>query len=103
MGHLLAFKETVNSARTKKGPVYATFIDVTKAYDKAWIDAILYVMYKRGINSKLWKTTKKINLKKTSQQPSTQSTGQQEKSESKTAFDKEVYYQYYNMLSSWMT
>ena len=59
--HLLAFKEAVNSARKKKGPVYATFLDVTKAYDKAWIDAILYVMYKRGITSKLWKTIKKLN------------------------------------------
>ena len=39
---------------------------------------------------------------KTSQQPSTQSMGQQEKSESKTASNKEVYYQHYIMLSSWM-
>ena len=61
--HLLAFKEAVNSARKKKGPVYATFLDVTKAYDKAWIDAILYVMYKRGITSKLWKTIKKTEWK----------------------------------------
>ena len=59
--HLLAFKEAVNSARKKKGPVYATFLDVTKAYDKAWIDAILYVMFKRRITLKLWKTIKNLN------------------------------------------
>ena len=46
--HLLAFKEAVNSARTEKVQVYATFLDVAKAYDKTWIDAILYIMYKRG-------------------------------------------------------
>ena len=59
--HLLAFKEAVNAARTQKTPVYATFLDVTKAHNKAWIDAILYVMYKRGVNSKLWKIIKKLN------------------------------------------
>ena len=59
--HLLAFKEAVNAARSQKLPVYATFLDVTKAYDKAWIDAILYVMYKRGVNSKLWQIIKKLN------------------------------------------
>ena len=57
--HLLAFKEAVNAVRTQKMPVYATFLDVTKAYGKAWINAILYVMYKRGVNSKLWKSLKK--------------------------------------------
>ena len=59
--HLLAFKEAVNAARSQKLPFYATFLDVTKAYDKAWIDAILYVMYKRGVNSKLWQIIKKLN------------------------------------------
>ena len=68
--HLLAFKEAVNSARTKEGPVYATFLDVTKVYDKAWIDAILFAMYKRLITSKLGKI-----VKQPSQQSSTQNMG----------------------------
>ena len=58
--HLLAFKEAVNAARSQKTSIYATFLDVTKAYHKAMIDAILYVMYKRGVNSKLWKIIKKL-------------------------------------------
>ena len=51
--HLLILKEAINAARTQKQPVYATFLDVTKAYDKAWIDAIMYVMNKRGIYSQI--------------------------------------------------
>ena len=27
---------------------YAAFLDVTKAYDKAWLDGIMYAMHKRG-------------------------------------------------------
>ena len=97
--HLLAFKETVNSAKMKKGPVYATFFDATKAHDKAWIGAILYVIYKRGITSKLWEIMKKFNENITATIHTKH--GQQEKSESesKTASDKEAYYQYYNMPS----
>ena len=59
--HLLILKEAINAARTQKQPVYATFLDVTKAYDKAWIDAIMYVMNKRGINSQIWAIIKKLN------------------------------------------
>ena len=59
--HLLTLKEAINAARTQKQPVYATFLDVTKAYDKAWIDAIMYVMNQRGINSQIWAIIKKLN------------------------------------------
>ena len=59
--HLLILKEAINAARTQKQPVYATFLDVTKAYDKAWIDAIMYMMNKRGINSQIWEMIKKFN------------------------------------------
>ena len=59
--HLLILKEAINAARTQKQPVYATFLDVTKAYDKAWIDAIMYVMNKRGIYSQIWAITKMLN------------------------------------------
>ena len=61
--HLLIHKEAINAARTQKQPVYATFLDVTKAYDKAWIDAIMYVMKKREINSQIWAIINKANLR----------------------------------------
>ena len=44
-----------------KKKVYITFLDVTKAYDKAWLDAILYVLYKEGIDSPEWMVIKKLN------------------------------------------
>ncbi len=37
------------------------FLDVTKAYDKAWLDAIMYVMNKEGLQDNNWTIKKKIN------------------------------------------
>ena len=37
------------------------YLDVAKAYDKAWLDAILYVLHKQGIKSRLWKLVKDLN------------------------------------------
>ena len=37
------------------------YLDVTKAYDKAWLDALLYVLNKRGIETENWKITNDIN------------------------------------------
>ena len=34
---------------------------MTKAYDKAWLDAIMYVLKERGITNKLWKIVKELN------------------------------------------
>ena len=34
---------------------------MTKAYDKAWLDAIMYILQKRGITSNLWKLVKELN------------------------------------------
>ena len=48
--HLLTLKKTINIANTQRREIYAPFLDVTNAYDKAWVDAIMFVMYKRGLN-----------------------------------------------------
>ena len=37
------------------------FLDVTKAYDKAWSEAIMYVMHKEGIRDRHWYIIKKLN------------------------------------------
>ena len=37
------------------------FLDVTKGYDKAWLDAIMYVMHKEGLNTPEWNIVKKLN------------------------------------------
>ena len=47
--------------RRKKKTIYITFLDVTKAYDKAWLQAIIYAMHKSGITGELLRLVKKIN------------------------------------------
>ena len=37
------------------------YLDVTKAYDKAWLDALLYVLNRRGIETENWQITNDIN------------------------------------------
>ena len=59
--HLLILRELENIANKKKKKVYMAFLDVTKAYDKAWSDAIMYVMHKEGIKDKHWNIIKKLN------------------------------------------
>ena len=64
--HLLRLKNTI---RQNRKDAYITFLDVTKAYDKAWLDAILYVMHKEGTDLPTWKLVKELNsnLKATDQ------------------------------------
>ena len=59
--HILILKELVNIAKKDRKGTIITYLDVTKAYDKAWLDAILYVLHKQGINTKLWKLVKDLN------------------------------------------
>jgi hypothetical protein len=36
-------------------------LDVTKAYDKAWMDAIMYILNKEGLKDNHWTIVKKLN------------------------------------------
>ena len=57
--HILIIKELIQKAKEVKKPIYIAFLDVTKAYDKAWLDAIMYVMHKNGLRDTLWQIVKK--------------------------------------------
>ena len=59
--HILILKELAYITKQKKQQLILTYLDVTKAYDKAWLDAIMYVLHKRGIKTKLWTLIKKLN------------------------------------------
>ena len=59
--HLLILKCTIKTAKQNKNPVYISFLDVTKAYNKAWLDVILHVMMKNGITESTWKTIKDLS------------------------------------------
>ena len=38
-----------------------------KAYDKAWLDAIMYDMYKSGLQNSLWQVVRNLNQNLTAQ------------------------------------
>ena len=59
--HILIIKELRQKAKEQKKPIYIAFLDVTKAYDKAWLDAIMYVMHKSGLRDTLWQVIKNLN------------------------------------------
>ena len=59
--HIAALQTIIEWNKIRKRPTYITFLDVTKAYDKAWIKAIMYVMEKVGLNDKLWSIVDGLN------------------------------------------
>ena len=59
--HILVLKELANIAKSDKKQLILVYLDITKAYDKAWLDAIMYILQKRGITSNLWKLVKELN------------------------------------------
>ena len=59
--HILVLKELVNITKLSKNKIILTYMDVTKAYDKAWLDAIMYVLNERGLDTKLWKIVRALN------------------------------------------
>ena len=48
-------KATVGHLWNKGNNTCFVFLDVQKAYDKTWLDAILYALHKNGVK---WKNTK---------------------------------------------
>ncbi len=48
--HILISKEFKLYAKNTKKDIYIAFLNVTNAYDKAWLDAIMYVIYNEGLN-----------------------------------------------------
>ena len=59
--HILLLKEIIAEGKRRKKPVYLVYLDVTKAYDKAWLSAILHVLYKEGLDTPEWEIIKKMN------------------------------------------
>ncbi len=45
----MTVKQLIHVNTNGKNPTYITFIHFTKAYDKAWLDAVMYDMNKEGI------------------------------------------------------
>ncbi len=50
----------ITHARNQKKDIHIVYLDVTKVYDKAWVDAIMYVMYKEGLRTIAWKLSQNL-------------------------------------------
>lgn len=59
--HLLILSQTIKSALNGKKNMYVGFLDVTKAYDKAWITGIMHILHENGLNDAHWETVLKLN------------------------------------------
>ena len=61
--HITILNSIINHSRKKrrKQDLYVVFLDVTKAYDKAWLNAILYTMHNNGLTGRNWKILKELN------------------------------------------
>lgn len=59
--HIAIIYNKIEENKKKRKPTYITFLDVTKAYDKAWIKAIMYVMNKEGLDNGIWHLVNKLN------------------------------------------
>ena len=59
--HLLILKDIIRQHKRRRKPLYLTFLDVTKAYDKAWLDGLLHNIYNRGVQGPTWNMIRKFN------------------------------------------
>ena len=59
--HLLILKEIINTKKRKKKPLLLTYLDVTKAYEKAWLDGIMYALHNNGVIGPTWNIIRKLN------------------------------------------
>ena len=59
--HIAILNDIIQENKKRKKPTYITYLDVKKAYDKAWIKAIMYVMAKEGLDDRNWKIVDNLN------------------------------------------
>ena len=59
--HIVLAKEIIRSAKASKKNVDIALLDVTKAYDKAWLTGIMHVLHKQGLTDNHWTIVKKLN------------------------------------------
>ena len=59
--HLKYINTYIQEMKKRKKDVYITFLDVTKAYDKAWLKAIIYTLHKSRIKGKLLRIVNNMN------------------------------------------
>ena len=56
--HIFILKNPIKDAQNRRKTTYVAFLYVTKAYDKAWLDGIMYAMHKRRFINTHWQVVK---------------------------------------------
>ena len=59
--HIFILKSLISMALMKGEPRIITFFDIKKAYDRADMNDMLYIVNDQGFNGKVWKLTKSLN------------------------------------------
>ena len=59
--HILIAKELIAAAKRENKNAHIAYLDVTKAYDKAWLTGIMHVLHKQGVKDNHWKIIKRLN------------------------------------------
>ena len=61
LNNLLTLKSTIQQRKHEGKETFVAFIDIEKAYDKVWNNAISYLLWDRKIKGKLWRIMYKLN------------------------------------------
>ena len=59
--HILLLKEIFKAAKREGINIDLSLLDVTKAYDKAWLTGIMHVLHKQGLQDNHWTIVKRLN------------------------------------------
>ena len=59
--HIFILKALISVAKKKGMELMITYYDIKKAYDRANMDDMLYVVNEQGFKGKIWRLTKSIN------------------------------------------
>jgi hypothetical protein len=55
----LLLQETVSHNLEKGSVVYVAMLDIQKAFDTVWIEGLLFKLFQKGMDSKLWRLLQK--------------------------------------------
>ena len=61
LNNLLTIKSITQHRKHEGKKTYVPSIDIEKAYDRVWSNAIFYLLWDRGIKGKLWRIIYKLN------------------------------------------
>ena len=58
---LFILKSVINQRKFDNKPTFIVFLDIEKAYDKTWVDGILFNLWEKGIQGKIWRVIAEMN------------------------------------------